>query len=147
MRRAACLLALAAACAAPPPPPRPVVARVPVYPADLGIERLNVAHYPPAARRGYAAFARACSSCHGLSRALDAPLAGRPHWEAYLSARRRDAGHLLDEAERRAILDFLDYDEKARKSGPVFDARVAELERRLDALLAARRRSEPFSDE
>lgn len=145
MRCAVLLAVLAAACAAPPPPPAP--ARVPVYPADLGIDSLNVAHYPPAARRGYAAFARACSSCHGLSRALDAPPAGRARWEAYLRAPGRQAARPPGEDERRAILDFLDYDEKARKSGPLFAARVAELRRRLDALLAARRRAGPLSAE
>lgn len=143
MRRVLLLLALAA-CAGPPPPP-PAEAGVPLYPADLGIEGLDVAHYPPSVQRGYAAFARACSSCHGLSRALDAPPAGRARWEAYLAALRRDAPRPPDEQERRAILEFLDYDEKARKSGPVFEARLAELRRRLDAVLAARRRrEEPF---
>lgn len=133
------LLALAAACAAPPPP-APAAARVPLYPADLGDESLDVAHYPRAAREGYAALARACSSCHGLSRALDAPLSGRGYWESYLAVLRRDSPRPLSPRERRAVLDFLEHDEKARKSGPLFAARVAELQRRYDALLSARRR-------
>lgn len=142
MRRVLPLLALAAACASPPP--RPVAARVPAYPADLGTDSLDVAHYPAPVRAGYAAFSRACSSCHGLSRALDAPPAGRARWQSYWATRRRGSAP-PDERELRAVLDFLDYDEMARKSGPVFDARLAELRRRFDALLAARRRREqPF---
>jgi hypothetical protein len=145
MRCAAPLLLLAAGCAAPPSAPRLVAVtretRVAQFPADLGKESLDVSHYPPGVRRGYAAFARACSSCHGLSRALDAPLAGRHWWELYLTALRREESEPLTPEQRRLVLDFLEHDEKTRKSGPLWDDRMAELQRRYDALLSARRRA------
>lgn len=144
MRCTALFLLLAAACAAPPAAPRRVAvtreARVAQFPADLGTDSLDVSYYPPAARRGYAAFSRACSSCHGLSRALDAPLYGRHYWDLYLTALRRLEGEPLTPEQRRQVLEFLEHDEMARKSGPLWDARVAELRRRYDALLSARRR-------
>jgi mono/diheme cytochrome c family protein len=145
MRCAALLLLLAAGCAAPPAAPRLVAvtreARAAQFPADLGTESLDVSHYPPEVRRGYAAFARACSSCHGLSRALDAPLAGRHWWELYLTSLRRAESEPLTGEQRRLVLAFLEHDERTRKSGPLWDARIAELQRRYDALLSARRRN------
>lgn len=153
MRCVPLVLLLSAACSAPPAAPRrvavPQEARVARFPADLGTDSLDVSHYPPPARRGYAAFARACSSCHGLSRALDAPLAGRHWWELYIAALRLSDSEPLSAEQRRLVLGFLEHDEKTRKSGPLWDARVAELQRRYDALLSARRRleGEPFNDE
>lgn len=145
------MLLLAAACAEPRAPARseplaPFASQLPVYPSDLGPDSLDVRPYPAARRKDYRLYARACSQCHGLSRSLNAPPVGRAFWEFYLlglRARRHLEDEPLSPAEQEAVLDFLEHDELARKSGPTFAARTRALAQRFEALLDARGFSGP----
>lgn len=138
----AVLLALTAACAyrvavRPNPPDAE-----PMYYSDLGPDSLDVSGEPEARRRDYAAYARLCSRCHTLARSLNAPPAGRAYWELYVSSMRFvnwTAGNpSFTRAEIASVLDFLEYDGRARKSAPEFAARTAELRRRFEAVQAER---------
>jgi hypothetical protein len=132
------------ACAVGPRPASAPAARAePLYWADLGPAELDVAGYPTEKRRDYAVYASVCSRCHTLARSLNAPAAGRGRWEAYMMGMRLigKAGGAppITAEERRAILDFLEYDSKARKAGNArFSAQSAELKRRFDPILRRR---------
>lgn len=87
---------------------------------DLGPDAVDTAAYPPKARAGYPIFAKVCSQCHPLARPLNAPEATRQEWELHI--RRMHEKTLVHgwwtefgKADAAKILDFLEYDSKARK--------------------------------
>ncbi len=125
-----------------PPTPESRAAAA-LYYSDMGPDALDVSAYPAQERRGYAVYARACSRCHTLARSINAPLVARGWWEFYMMGMRlrsRRAGRALTSDETKAILEFLEYDSRARKVERArdFDALTEELKARFDASMAAR---------
>jgi hypothetical protein len=111
--------------------------RTSLFYSDIGPDTVDVSAYPAQQRYNYAIFARDCSACHTLARSINAPLVGRGWWEFYMlgmRVRSRRAGRPLPPEETKAILDFLEYDSRARKveGAREFDALTEELKRRFD---------------
>jgi hypothetical protein len=120
--------------------------RTALFYSDLGAETIDVSSYPQEQRENYAVYARACSRCHTLARSINAPLASRGWWEFYvLGMRLRSdrADRPLSKEEVKAVLDFLEYDSRARKveRADEFAKRTDELKRRFDAVVAGRLRA------
>ncbi len=125
---------------APTPEERAATA---LYYSDMGPETVDVSAYPAQQRLDYAVFARTCSRCHTLARAINAPLVGRGWWEFYMTGMRLRSsrtGRPLSPDETKSILDFLEYDSRVRKVDGArdFDALTEELKARFDRSLAAR---------
>lgn len=113
---------------------------------DLGPAEVDVSSYPARQREAYGLFARTCSQCHTLARAINAPMVRRRDWRPYvehmhLKGLGREAGFTREEA--LAVLDFLAFDSRERKSKRrrEFDAEAAELSRLFEEV--RRRRERP----
>lgn len=125
--------------------PEPESDLKPLFYSDLGPSQIDVSGYPAQQRYNYAVYARVCSQCHGLARSINAPAVSRAYWEFYLLTMRTRSGltpHAdISRQETRAVLDFLLYDSKARKTGEKessFNELTAELKRRFKPLLEKR---------
>jgi hypothetical protein len=133
-----------AARGAPQLPPTPVERlHSAEYYSDLGPDAIDVAAYPPEQRRNYEVFARACSRCHTLARAINAPIVSRGWWEFYVAGMRvrsRLQGEPMSAVDVKAALDFLEYDGRQRKlrRAREFERDSDELKERFDAELARR---------
>lgn len=129
-------------------PPRPEISEEslkPLFYSDLGPDEIDVSQYPTQQKYNYTIYARVCSQCHGLARSISAPAVGRAYWEFYmLSMRTRSGltrGANITREEAKAILDFLIYDSKVRKTGENerdFNELIEELKRRFDPVLEKR---------
>ena len=109
------------------------------YYTDLGPSEIDVSAYPPRYREDYKTFQRVCSQCHTLARAVNSPTRSRAYWRFHLArmsahSRMRHQGP-LDEEDLHAVLDFLEYDAKVRKTTPEFRRQDEELKRRFDPIL------------
>lgn len=112
-----------------------------MYPSDLGPDTLDVSAYPPAQRENYRLYAQACSRCHGLSRSLNAPAGSRPWWTFYvmgMRVRAKLSGVAIPAEQSRAAVDFLDFDDQARKKGAAFKVQSLELDHKFNDLLRER---------
>jgi hypothetical protein len=117
----------------------------PPYPNDAGPDRIDVSGYPAEVRSDYAVFARRCSQCHTLARAINsqnlqltpadqkAERASEPEiftdekiwritdgvWIQYVGSMhaKPGAGFRIRPTEFEKIVDFLAADSKARKMG------------------------------
>lgn len=69
---------------------------------------LDVSGYPPEMQAKYAVFETRCSRCHGLERPIQARVADGG-WTAYVRRMARHPGAGIDEADQRAIAEFLEY--------------------------------------
>lgn len=144
---AALTLSTTAAQARAAVPPTPADrAKDALYYSDMGPDTVDVSAYPTQIRYDYQVFARKCALCHTLARSVNAPLVGRGWWEFYILGMRmrsRRAGLPLAKEEVTAILDFLEYDARARKveKAREFDATTEELKRRFDESVSARLKS------
>ena len=78
--------------------------------------RSDVGEVPPDMRSDYESFADNCSKCHGLERALAAPVTDNRHWDIYVAKMMRTAGSAINEKEAPHILRFL-YWYTDRKTG------------------------------
>lgn len=136
MRLMLTLVVLAAAArAADEPAPRPQ------YYSDLGPDFVDVSNYPAQQKKNYAVYAAVCSRCHTLARSINAPTASRGFWEMYVLGMRAQArikGKPITAAERKAVLDFLEYDSYVRKveNGAAFRKTTKQLKRKYDKFLA-----------
>lgn len=112
--------------------------------SDLGPAAIDVSNYPAQQQFNYAAYAHACSQCHTLARSINAPAVSRKYWNFYMMSMRwrnwRTNNPRFSRAERKAVLDFLDYDSHARKISreKEFDELTRELKRRYNALMDRR---------
>jgi|GEM_PF-2627016 len=125
------------------PPTPPERARSAEYYSDLGPDAIDVTAYPTQQRYNYAIYARTCSRCHTLARSNNAPIVGRGWWEFYIAGMRvrsRWQGQPLRPDDVKAVLDFLEYDGRARKvdGAREFDQVTDELKRRFDVEIARR---------
>ncbi len=68
---------------------------------------IDVQKIPLELRDEYASFAQNCSKCHGLSRALNAPVTDPKHWDLYVARMMRTAGSAISPKEQPVILRFL----------------------------------------
>ncbi|MDX6767969.1 MAG: hypothetical protein SF051_00440 [Elusimicrobiota bacterium] len=111
------------------------------YYTDLGPESIDVSAYPESIRAHYPAFVRACGECHTLARSVNTPPQSRTYWRFHLArmslhSRMRHAGPLSKE-DREAVLDFLEYDDRVRKTEKREEFRRLdeELKRKFDPIL------------
>lgn len=75
---------------------------------------LDVSGYPPEMQARYHVFETRCSRCHGLERPIQARVA-EGGWETYVRRMARHPGAGIDEAEQRAIAEFLEYHHQRRE--------------------------------
>lgn len=118
-------------------------ARESLYYTDLGPSVIDVSGYPAQQKYNYSVYADVCSRCHTLARSANLPVVSRGFWSYYLLKMRSRSWFKdmpLTKDERAAILDFLEYDSRARKveRGKEFEALTAELERRFAPILEER---------
>jgi len=113
------------------------------YYSDLGPDTIDVSGYPAQQRYNYTVYSQVCSRCHTLARSINAPVASRGFWDLYVlgmrAASRVQTDQPITAEQRKAILDFLEYDSRVRKT-----ERQAEFEARTEAL---KRRYGPFLKE
>lgn len=93
----------------------------PLFPADLGPAKIDVADYPVAQQENYALFAEKCSLCHTLARAVNAPMVDASTWTRFVkrmhgkNQARVNGGRLLEGEEARRVISFLVFDSRERK--------------------------------
>lgn len=80
--------------------------------------RADVGEIPPDIQYAYDSFATNCNKCHGLERALAAPVTENRHWDIYVAKMMRTAGSAINPQEAPHILKFL-YWYTDRKTGRV----------------------------
>jgi predicted small secreted protein len=82
-------------------------------------EGLDVAQLPVEVRADYHLFARRCSKCHPLARALNSGIHDDAMWIAYVNRMRRQPGSGISPQDTEPILRFLHYYslEQQRDSG------------------------------
>lgn len=68
---------------------------------------IDVKRVPLDMRDEYTSFAVNCSKCHGLARALNAPVTDPKHWDLYVARMMRTAGSAISPHEAPVILRFL----------------------------------------
>ncbi|MBI3291805.1 MAG: hypothetical protein HYZ73_03215 [Elusimicrobia bacterium] len=85
------------------------------FPWDKGPDTIDVSQYPPEQQANYKAFARKCSKCHTLARAINAPYALPAEWETYIRMMQAKKRSGLDAESAKKVLSFLKYDSSLRK--------------------------------
>jgi hypothetical protein len=121
-----------------------------LYYSDLGPASVDVSGYPQEQQKNYQVYSRVCSQCHTLARSNYCPVVSRSFWELYISAMRNrtyyyyEARTPMTPEDSKAILDFLDYDAKARKIDRMdeFDRQTKDLKLRFDAAIRERLKSQ-----
>jgi hypothetical protein len=86
--------------------------------AGAGREGLDVNQLPLEVRDDYNLFARRCSKCHPLSRALNSGIDQDDTWATYVARMRRQPGSGISQDDATRILRFLHYyalEEQRRK--------------------------------
>jgi len=77
--------------------------------AFVGREGLDPMQLPPELRDDYAVFARRCSKCHALARALNSGIERDNVWVSYVTRMRRQPGSGITPGDVEPILRFLRY--------------------------------------
>jgi hypothetical protein len=72
-------------------------------------EGLDESLLPSEVRAEYAVFARRCSKCHALARALNSGIDQDPVWASYVARMRRQPGSGISQQDAQIILRFLHY--------------------------------------
>jgi cytochrome c5 len=67
----------------------------------------QIGEVPADMQSDYESFAVNCSKCHGLDRALAAPVTDHKHWDIYVAKMMRTAGSAINATEAPHILRFL----------------------------------------
>jgi hypothetical protein len=101
----------------------PIDPRILAY--DKGPDKINVSKYPADMQAKYKVFAKKCSNCHTLARAINCEFALDDEWERYVKRMMRKAGTLISPDEGKQIFEFVAYDSKIRKKA-LFDKKTAE---------------------
>lgn len=71
--------------------------------------------FPPDIQRGFQVFRMKCSECHGLDTSLK-PSMSSAQWTLEVNRMQAMASSQFNDAQAKAILDFLNYDEAHRKA-------------------------------
>ena len=91
----------------------PLEPRILAY--DKGPDKINVSKYPADMQAKYTVFAKKCSNCHTLARAVNCEFALDDEWERYVKRMMNKSGTLISADEGKQIFEFLTYDSKIRK--------------------------------
>jgi hypothetical protein len=91
---------------------------------DKGPATINVSKYPPDMQAKYKLFAKKCTNCHTLARAINSEFATEDEWERYVKRMMRKAGTLISADEGKQIYEFVVYDSKIRKKA-LYDKKMA----------------------
>jgi hypothetical protein len=92
---------------------------------DKGAAKIDVSKYPPEVQKKYQVFAKKCSNCHTLARAINCDFVLDDEWERYVKRMMRKAGTLITPDEGKQIFEFVTYDSKIRKKA-LFDKKTAD---------------------
>ncbi len=83
---------------------------------DKGPAKIDVSKYPADMQAKYKVFARKCSGCHTLARAINSDFVLEDEWERYVKRMMNKAGpSVINADEGKQIYEFLVYDSKTRK--------------------------------
>jgi hypothetical protein len=77
--------------------------------AASAAEGLDASRLPADVRADYQLFARRCSKCHSLARALNSGVTDDTAWERYVTRMRRQPGSGISRDDATQILRFLHY--------------------------------------
>jgi hypothetical protein len=91
---------------------------------DKGPDKINVSKYPADMQAKYKVFAKKCTNCHTLARAINCDFATDDEWERYVKRMMRKAGTLISADEGKEIFEFVTYDSKTRKKA-LYDKKMA----------------------
>jgi hypothetical protein len=91
----------------------PIDPRILAY--DKGPAKIDVSKYPADMQAKYKLFAKKCSNCHTIARAINSDFALEDEWERYVKRMMRKAGTLISPDEGKQIYEFVVYDSKIRK--------------------------------
>ncbi|MFI5178197.1 MAG: hypothetical protein ACHQO8_06530 [Vicinamibacterales bacterium] len=91
----------------------PIDPRILAY--DKGPAKIDVSKYPADMQAKYKVFAKKCSNCHTIARAINSEFALDDEWERYVKRMMRKAGTLITPDEGKQIYEFVTYDSKIRK--------------------------------
>jgi cytochrome c5 len=91
---------------------------------DKGPDKINVSKYPADMQAKYKVFAKKCSNCHTIARAINCEFALDDEWERYVKRMMRKAGTLINPDEGKQIFEFVTYDSKIRKKA-LYDKKMA----------------------
>ena len=110
-------LALAAFAAAGTPAARAQdeAATDKVFPADKGVDTIDVSKYPKEQQENYKVFAEKCSKCHTLARPINSDYALPEEWTAYVDKMRHKKRSGIDDDAQKTVTAFLIYDSSVRK--------------------------------
>jgi cytochrome c5 len=100
----------------------PVEPRILAY--DKGPAKIDVSKYPADMQAKYKVFAKKCSNCHTIARAINSEFALDDEWERYVKRMMRKAGTLISPDEGKQIFEFVTYDSKIRKKA-LYDKKMA----------------------
>jgi hypothetical protein len=100
----------------------PVDPRILKY--DKGPDKIDVSKYPADMQAKYKVFAKKCSNCHTIARAINCEFVLEDEWERYVKRMMRKAGTLISADEGKQIFEFVTYDSKTRKKA-LFDKKSA----------------------
>jgi len=83
---------------------------------DKGPAKIDVSKYPADMQARYKLFAKKCSGCHTLARAINSDFVLEDEWERYVKRMMNKAGpSVINAAEGKQIYEFLVYDSKTRR--------------------------------
>lgn len=85
------------------------------FPFDDGPDTIAVSTYPVEQQGNYKIFARKCSKCHTLARAINSPYALPEEWDAYVKKMQKKKRSGLDAKSAKKIIAFLEFDSAVRK--------------------------------
>ncbi len=96
---------------------------------DKGPAKIDVSKYPPDMQAKYKVFAKKCSGCHTLARAINSDFVLDDEWERYVKRMMHKAGPAVISAdEGKQIYEFVVYDSKTRKKD-LYERRLKEAAR------------------
>ena len=84
------------------------------YPADDGLNYIDVSEYPEEMQTLYAVFTRRCSRCHTIARPINSNFKTE-EWRHYVHKMMRKPGSGLTPKTAEQIIKFLTYDAQHRE--------------------------------
>ena len=91
----------------------PVDPRIAKY--DKGPATIDVSKYPAEMQANYKLYAKKCSSCHTLARAINSDFVLPDEWERYVKRMMRKPNSGINSADGKKIFEFVVYDSKTRR--------------------------------
>jgi len=93
---------------------------------DKGPAKIDVSKYPADMQAKYKLFAKKCSGCHTLARAINSDFVLADEWERYVKRMMNKAGaSVISPDEGKQIYEFLVYDSKTRRKD-LYDRKLKE---------------------